>query len=76
MAQKWADKLAEINTLKHSDYTHKGDQLGENIASKWSSTGADYTGQYWYKYSHDKHCISPIMSIYLIERTCRKVYFS
>ena len=45
MAQKWAENLSETNVLKHSDYKHKGDQLGENIASKWSSAGADYSGR-------------------------------
>ena len=45
MAEKWADHLSAINNLKHSDYTYKGDQLGENVASKWSSAGADYSGE-------------------------------
>ena len=46
MAQHWAEHLAETNILKHSNDTYKGDQLGENVASRWSSAGADYTGRY------------------------------
>jgi len=45
MAQHWAEHLAETNILKHSNDTYKGDQLGENVASRWSSAGADYTGE-------------------------------
>ena len=46
LAQKWADHLADIKTLQHSDQSYKGTQLGENCASRWSSApgGADYTG--------------------------------
>ncbi|KAK3593730.1 hypothetical protein CHS0354_013628 [Potamilus streckersoni] len=44
-AQKWAEHLAVTDSFQHSDCTHKGERIGENIACKWSSTGADYTGQ-------------------------------
>jgi len=62
LAQRWADHLAAVKVLKHSDDTFKGNPLGENVASKWSSAGADYTGQevvdQWYsevsKYDFDK----------------------
>lgn len=43
-AQKWAEHLAATNSFQHSDCQHKGDRLGENIACKWSSSGADYSG--------------------------------
>ena len=44
-AQDWADSLAKSNAFQHSGCLLKnGDKLGENIASKWSSSGADYTG--------------------------------
>jgi hypothetical protein len=45
LAQRWADHLGSIKALKHSEDTYKGQQLGENVASKWSSEGADYTGE-------------------------------
>ncbi|KAK3593727.1 hypothetical protein CHS0354_013625 [Potamilus streckersoni] len=44
-AQKWAEHLAATNSFQHSDCTHKGERIGENIACKWSSSGADYTGK-------------------------------
>ncbi|KAF6034203.1 glipr2 [Bugula neritina] len=44
-AQKWAEHLASISTLKHSTNKFKGQPLGENVASKWGSAGADYTGE-------------------------------
>lgn len=47
LAQKWADHLAKTNTFQHSNDSYKGNQLGENIATKWSSTGDDYTGKLW-----------------------------
>lgn len=45
LAQKWADHLASIGGLQHSGDKYKGDQLGENVAYRMSSSGADYTGQ-------------------------------
>ncbi|XP_012946763.1 Golgi-associated plant pathogenesis-related protein 1 [Aplysia californica] len=44
-AQKWADHLVKTGSFQHSDVTLKGTRLGENIANKWSSSGADYTGE-------------------------------
>ena len=45
-AQKWAEQLAARNGFEHSSCTLKGERLGENICCKWSSAGADYTGNY------------------------------
>ncbi len=45
MAQKWADKLAGESGLSHSNATYKGKELGENVAAKRSTAGADYTGE-------------------------------
>jgi hypothetical protein len=44
LAQRWAEHLAVTNDLKYSNDTYKGEELGENIASKWATGGADYTG--------------------------------
>uniref|UniRef100_A0A0B7A2Z1 SCP domain-containing protein n=1 Tax=Arion vulgaris TaxID=1028688 RepID=A0A0B7A2Z1_9EUPU len=44
-AQKWADHLVKSKTFQHSDCKMNGTQLGENIATKWSSDHADYTGE-------------------------------
>ena len=44
LAQEWAQKLAADGKLSHSNASYKGKELGENVASKWSSAGADYTG--------------------------------
>ncbi|KAL3872137.1 hypothetical protein ACJMK2_040088 [Sinanodonta woodiana] len=44
-AQNWAEHLAATNSFQHSDCTHKGERIGENIACKWSSSGEDYTGK-------------------------------
>lgn len=61
LAQKWAEHLASIRTLKHSDCKWKDDIVGENIAYKWMSNGGEFTGQEvtdnWYneveKYDYD-----------------------
>lgn len=45
LAQKWAEHLASIRTLKHSDCKWKDDIVGENIAYKWMSNGGEFTGQ-------------------------------
>lgn len=45
IAQGWADHLASSGSFQHSTNVYKGDKLGENIATKWSSSGADYTGK-------------------------------
>ena len=44
-AQKWAEHLSSISALQHSSNKDGGEALGENIASKWGSQGADYTGE-------------------------------
>ncbi|KAK6196095.1 hypothetical protein SNE40_001386 [Patella caerulea] len=44
-AQKWADQLASTNSFQHSNSSHRGQPLGENIAMKWSSRPDAYTGQ-------------------------------
>ncbi|CAI9738265.1 Golgi-associated plant pathogenesis-related protein 1 [Octopus vulgaris] len=62
MAQKWADYLASINAPKHSDENHRGKNVGENLANKWSSDGELLTGEeatnMWYNeikdYDFDK----------------------
>ncbi|XP_060074945.1 uncharacterized protein LOC132554644 isoform X2 [Ylistrum balloti] len=60
-AQKWAEHLAATNSFQHSECQHKGDRLGENIACKWSSGSADYSGkdvtEYWYS-EIEKHDFS------------------
>ncbi|KAL8600846.1 hypothetical protein ACOMHN_056504 [Nucella lapillus] len=43
-AQKWAEELAAKDKFEHSECKVKGKTVGENIASSWSSAGADYTG--------------------------------
>ncbi|CAI9738262.1 protein PRY1 isoform X2 [Octopus vulgaris] len=45
MAQKWADHLASIKTLKHSPCKLNGESVGENVAYKWTSDGEVLTGQ-------------------------------
>lgn len=45
LAQKWAEHLASIRTLKHSDCKWKDDIVGENIAYKWMSNGGEFTGK-------------------------------
>ncbi|XP_052219904.1 Golgi-associated plant pathogenesis-related protein 1-like isoform X1 [Dreissena polymorpha] len=44
-AQNWANHLIATNSFEHSNCDRKGQRLGENIASKWSSSPTDYTGQ-------------------------------
>lgn len=45
IAQQWANNLASSGKFEHSNNELKGEKLGENIANKWSSKGAEYTGQ-------------------------------
>ena len=45
IAQKWSEHLVAIGAMQHSTNKHKGQKLGENIATKWSSNGANYTGR-------------------------------
>ncbi|CAH1785821.1 unnamed protein product [Owenia fusiformis] len=44
-AQNWAEHLIASDTFQHNQGTFKGEKLGENIGNKWSSYGADYTGE-------------------------------
>ena len=37
--------MAARNAFEHSSCDLKGERLGENICCKWSSAGADYTGE-------------------------------
>jgi hypothetical protein len=46
IAQGWADNLAKSGQFKHSTNKYQGNNLGENIASKMSSAGADYDGKF------------------------------
>ena len=50
LAQRWADHLAATSKLGHSEDTYKGEKIGENVATKWSNVGADYTGEtrFWF----------------------------
>jgi len=51
-AQKWADQIAATGRFQHSEAKLNGVKLGENIAMRWSSGGADYDGdgatKQWY----------------------------
>ncbi|CAH1778698.1 unnamed protein product, partial [Owenia fusiformis] len=45
-AQKYAEHLASTGSFQHNKGLFKGEQIGENLASKMSSRGgADYTGE-------------------------------
>jgi len=62
LAQEWADHLTTAGGLSHSKNTYEGKRIGENVASRWGSIGADYTGRevvdQWYaeekKYNYEK----------------------
>lgn len=62
LAQDWADHLTTAGGLSHSKNTYEGKRIGENVASRWGSIGADYTGRevvdQWYaeenKYNYEK----------------------
>jgi len=45
MAQQWAEHLATISSLKHSNMKYQGQPLGENVAAKSGTGHIDYTGQ-------------------------------
>lgn len=50
-AQKWADHLARMDRFEHSkpaDRQFNGEQMGENIAMKWSSENDAFTGNKCY----------------------------
>ena len=44
-AQNWADHLISSGKFAHSDCTMGDKRLGENIANRWASNGADYNGE-------------------------------
>jgi len=46
MAQEWAEHLASIKLLKHSNQKYGGQPVGENVAAKSGTGQTDYTGQY------------------------------
>lgn len=49
IAQKWADHIAKGDMFQHSkpeQRQYKGDQMGENIAMKWTSNNLDFTGRF------------------------------
>lgn len=62
LAQEWADHLTTAGGLSHSKNTYEGKRIGENVASRWGSIGADYTGRevvdQWYaeekKYDYER----------------------
>jgi len=45
MAQQWAEHLASIKHLKHSNHKYRGQPVGENVAAKTGTGQTDYTGQ-------------------------------
>jgi uncharacterized protein YkwD len=46
VSQSWSDRLARSGSLQHNpNPSYKGQPLGENIATKWSSDNRDYTGE-------------------------------
>ena len=45
MAQQWAEHLASIKTLQHSNQKYRGQPVGENVAAKSGTGQVDYTGQ-------------------------------
>jgi hypothetical protein len=46
ISQSWSDRLARSGSMEHNpNRSYNGQPLGENIAMKWSSDRADYTGQ-------------------------------
>jgi len=44
-AQRWAEHLASVGALKHSNIKYRGEPVGENVAAKTGSRQVDYTGQ-------------------------------
>ncbi len=55
IAQSWAETVADNGKLSHSGASYRDKKMGENVASKWSSKGADYTGKatnYIYSNAH------------------------
>ncbi|KAK0065844.1 Golgi-associated plant pathogenesis-related protein 1, partial [Biomphalaria pfeifferi] len=52
-AQSWAEHLVKTNTFAHSKSMLNGSRIGENIATKWATGGADISGEevteMWYR---------------------------
>jgi len=44
IAESWAQHLAQIKTLQHSQSTYKDQPLGENLAYKYSSKKEPHRG--------------------------------
>jgi len=44
LAQQWAEHLASIRVLKHSNIQYRGQPVGENVAAKSGMATVDYTG--------------------------------
>jgi len=44
-AQKWAEHLARTGKLENSNEKYHGEEVGENISSKRSTGGCDYSGE-------------------------------
>jgi len=44
LAQQWAEHLASIRALKHSNIKYHGQPVGENVAAKSGTSAVDYTG--------------------------------
>ena len=69
LAQSWADHLGSTSVLKHSNSTYKGEPLGENVATKWSSVGADYTGEQYSKATRHQYFIYQSFSVIEVEES-------
>lgn len=62
VAQEWADHLARTNGFSHNpNANYKGQNLGENIASRWSSNREDYPGKRMQQL--EVFCIQQIMTL-------------
>ncbi|KAH9496915.1 Golgi-associated plant pathoproteinsis- protein 1 [Bulinus truncatus] len=44
-AQSWAEHLIKTKTFSHSKCMLNGARIGENIANKWATGGADFSGE-------------------------------
>src|SRR6218665_1421065 len=46
VSQRWAESLASSGILRHNDSAkYNGEELGENIAMRWSSDGKKFSGK-------------------------------
>jgi len=62
MAQQWAEHLASIKTLKHSNQKYRGQPVGENVAAKTGTGQPDYTGQSLYTVAQLKWYVPTVTS--------------